>query len=254
MRVSWQRSSWKKQVVLVTFLLSALRAPMSWRKAQLGDSITWCGWTFHLDIDCLHLAQAKLAKLRTQLKKLAGSKKIQRKFLESSLGLLMWAISTCPLRRPYLAPLYKDLRSSRGTLLQIHARDWRRFRDSLSPYAVVTAQVLGMWISAKSKLLAVGAITINSKQDVPAVPPARKPQWVRLSDPSRSEVHLRNESRQALRWLASGFSHDQLRAMRQAPLLPCMAAADAVAEGETIGIGGWISTSKQSFGFPRPGP
>ena len=191
----------------------------------------------------------------------AHSAEKARRFKENSEkvpGKLTWTSHVghkhVPLRRPYLAPLYKDLRSSRGTLRQIHARDWRRFRDSLSPYAVVTAQVLGMWISAKSKLLAVGAITINSKQDVPAVPPVRKPQWVHLSDPSRSEVHLRNESRQALRWLASGFSHDQLRAMRQAPLLPCMAAADAVAEGETIGVGGWISTSKQSFGFPRPGP
>ena len=110
------RSSWEDQVVLITCLLSALHAPISWRKAQLGNVITWCGWTFHLDLECLHLVQAKLAKLRDQLDKLANSKKILPKFLESSLGLLMWATSTCPHLRPYLAPLYKDLRSSNGTL------------------------------------------------------------------------------------------------------------------------------------------
>ena len=37
--------------------------------------------------------------------------------------------------------------------------------------------------------------------------------------------------------------------MRQSPVLRCMAAADAMAEGETVGIGGWISTSKQFVWF-----
>ena len=243
------RSSWEEQVILITCLLSALHAPISWHKAQLGNTITWCGWACHLDLECLRLVQAKLAKLRDQLNKLANSKKILRKLPESSLGLLMWATSTCQHLRPYLAPLYKDLRSSNGALRQIHARDWRRFRDSLSPTAVVTAPPPGMWLSANSRLLEVGSVTVTCKQDVPTVPPSRKPHWVRLSDPARAEVHLRNESRQALRWLLSCFTHDQLRTMRQSPVLRCMAAADAMAEGETVGVGRWISTSKQFLWF-----
>ena len=120
--------------------------------------------------------QAKLAKLRDQLDKLANSKKILRKFLESSLGLLMWAPSTSQRLRPYLAPLYKDLRSSNGTLHQIHARDWRRFRDSLSPTAVVTTPPPGMWLPANSRLLEVGSVRVACKQDVPTVLPSHKPQ------------------------------------------------------------------------------
>ena len=248
------RSSWEDQVVLITCLLAALHAPISWRKAQLGDIITWCGWTFHLDLECLHLVQAKLAKLRDQLRKLASSKKILRKFLESSLGLLMWATSACQHFRPYLAPLYKDLRSSNGALHQIHARDWHRSRDSLSPDAVVTARPHGMWVPANSTLLEVGSIKIKRKQDVPVAPPSHKPQWVRLSDPARAEVHLRNESRQAIHWLLSCFTHDQLRTMRQSPVLHCMAAADAMAEGETVGIGRWTAPPRNFCGFRRPGP
>ena len=61
------RASWEDQVILITCLLSALHAPISWCKAQLGNSITWCGWTFHLDLDSLHLVQSKLDKLRDQL-------------------------------------------------------------------------------------------------------------------------------------------------------------------------------------------
>ena len=243
------RSSWEDQAVLIVCLLAALHAPISWRKAQLGNSITWCGWTFHLDLEWLHLVESKLAKLRQQLAKLASSKKILRKFLESSLGLLMWATSTCQHLRPYLAPLYKDLHSSQGTLHQIHARDWHRFRNSLAPDAAVTSPPPGMWVSSNSRVLEVGSVKVSCKQDVPIIPPSHKPQWVRLSDPARAEIHLRNESRQALLWLSSCFTHDQLRTMRQSPVLHCMAAADAMAEGELVGIGGWISTSSQLLWF-----
>ena len=90
--------SWQEQAVLLTFFISAINAPISWKKAQLGHCITWCGWTFHLDIEALHLVEGKLAKLRDQLHRLAKSKKILRKHLESTLGLLMWPpalASTC---------------------------------------------------------------------------------------------------------------------------------------------------------------
>ena len=62
-------------------------------------------------------------------------------------------------------------------------------------------------------------------------------------------MHLRNERRQALTWLSACFQHDQLRTLRQSPLLRCMAAADAVAEGDAVGIGGWISASSDFFWF-----
>ena len=225
--------------MLLTFFISAINAPISWKKAQLGHRITWCGWTFHLDIEALRLVEGKLAKLRDQLEKLAKSKKILRKHLESSLGLLMWATSTCQ----------KDLHSGQGTLHQVFARDWQRFVDSLTPDAVVSRRPAGLWIPAGSKLLEVGSVSVQSKQDVPRVPPSHKPQWVRLADPARTEIHLRNESRHALLWLSACFQHDQLRTLRQSPLLHCMAAADAMAEGDAVGIGGWISTSTEFLWF-----
>ena len=117
------QASWQQQTIILTFFIAAINAPISWKKAQLGHRITWCGWTFHLDIKALRRVEGKLAKLTDQLAKLAKSKKTLRKQLESSLGLLMWATSACQHLRPYLAPLYKDLRSGRGTLHQVFARD-----------------------------------------------------------------------------------------------------------------------------------
>ena len=121
------QASWQEQVVLLFFVVSSINAPISWKKAQLGHRITWCGWTFHLDIEALRLVEGKLAKLRDQLHKLAKSKKIL------------------------------------GTLHQVFARDWQRFVDSLSREAVVARQPTGLWIPVGSKLLEVGSVAVQSK-------------------------------------------------------------------------------------------
>ena len=60
--------------------------------------------------------------------------------------------------RPYLAPLYEDLRSGKGTLRSIHACDWRCFRDSLSPEAVIAQQPARVWLPAGARVLEVGPI------------------------------------------------------------------------------------------------
>ena len=124
--------------VLLAFL-SCVNAPVSWKKAQLSQSITWCGSTFHFGLEALHLSQPKLQKLREQLQALHRWKKVSRKLLEATFGLLMWATSTCPHLRPYMAPLYRDLRSAAGTLKLIHPRMWQHFLDAP-----------GLWLAFKA--------------------------------------------------------------------------------------------------------
>ena len=155
----------------------------------------------------------------------------------------MWATSTARHLRPYLAPLYKDLRSARGTLKQIHRSQWQGFLDSLNAEAIVSRQPIGVWLPMHARIVAVGSTDVQCQADIPRLPPAHKAQWIRVADPRRTEIHLRDESRSALEWLDSCFSHDRLRSLRQRPLLQCYAAADAMAQGNLVGIGGWIITS-----------
>ena len=117
-------------VCIFIALLSCLNAPISWKKAQLGDDITWCVWSFNFSSETIHLAQRKLAKLREQIAQLVQSKKVVRKRLEATLGLLMWATCTCQHWRPDLAPLYRDLHSAAGTLKLIHPQLWQAFLDA----------------------------------------------------------------------------------------------------------------------------
>ena len=219
----------EKQTALVIAWLAAIEAPISWRKAQLGQQITWCGWTFNFDQETVHLTAEKLDKLRAQLRNLASSKKILRKRLEQCIGLLMWATSACRHLRPYLAPLYKDLRSAKGTLKKVHPSQWQHFLDALGPDAAVQRQPLGLWLPMHARVTDVGNMQVHSKADIPRVPAAHKATWVRISDPSRTEIHLRDESRQAIAWLSSCFIHDRTTSIRQRGALHCLAAADAMA-------------------------
>ena len=110
-------------------------------------------------------------------------------------------------------------------------------------------QPLGVWLPRHAKVIHVASIQVLSKADIPKVPPAHKATRVRLSDPRRTEIHLRGESRQAIDWLSSCFARDRIRSIRQKTALQCYAAADAVSKDKSLGVGGWIVTATQYAWF-----
>ena len=54
------KHSMPQQVTVITFFLACINAPISWKKAQLGNIVTWCGWTLRTDLESSHLAIGKL--------------------------------------------------------------------------------------------------------------------------------------------------------------------------------------------------
>ncbi|CAE6932726.1 mfsd7-A [Symbiodinium sp. CCMP2456] len=114
----------------------------------------------------------------------------------------------------------------------------------LSDYRGTVLAELSSWLPRHAQLLEVGSLKIGSKQDVPRVPPSHKHQWVRLADPTRQEIHLRTESKFVLQWLSLCFAHEQPRSLRAAPRMHCLSAADAFADKDRMGIGGWLSTAQ----------
>ena len=179
-----QKQQCTRPVCLLLALLACINAPISWKKAQLSTDVVWCGWTFSLAFETLRLSQVKLAKLRHQLQTLCHSRKVQRKLLEATLGLLMWATSTCPHLRPYMAPLYRDLRSAAGTLKLIHPRMWQTFLDALDSSARVAQQPAGLWLPFKAQVIRAGSHEVTCKADLPKVISAQKGTWIRRSRPA----------------------------------------------------------------------
>ena len=226
-------------------LLSILNAPVSWKKAQIWQAAAWCGWSFNFALETVRLREPKLLKLREQLARVARSKKTTRKRLEAVLGLLLWDTSACPRLRLYMAPLsvMRPARSSKYTR-RSGSLFWTRSQSSSGHCAA-----RGSLAAAQSQDHQAGVVRHKLQSKPSKSPSFSKSQWVRVLDPHRSEVRLRAEAKQALLWLATCFSHDRVRSMRQNPMLRCYAAADACADGDVVGIGGWFVSESHCSWF-----
>ncbi|OLP91792.1 hypothetical protein AK812_SmicGene26474 [Symbiodinium microadriaticum] len=84
------RTSAHESLLIIVLLLSCLGAPISWKKASVGDSLIWCGWKFNFAYETVELCAAKRLKLSSQIQGLLSKPKVQRKDLEACIGLLMW--------------------------------------------------------------------------------------------------------------------------------------------------------------------
>ena len=197
------RSSGDLQLGLLVTLFVCLKSPISWKKAALGDSLIWCGWKFNFRSETVSLEPDKLLKLAQQIQALLAAKKVTKKALQSCLGLLNWATSISLHLRSYTAPLYSDLHSPPGTLHNIPPRMWQRFLFSLDSKAVVTKPLPGLHISTSSRIIEVGSIKVRRKSDVPLLPNSDRLTWVRVADPSASQISLTKDSKDCLAWLLS---------------------------------------------------
>ena len=118
-----------------------------------------------------------------------AAEKMQRKKLEATLGLPMWATSTCPHIRPYLAPLYEDLHSAAGALKLIHPQFWQPLLDSWDDGAGIIAQPPGPWLPVKAKVIFAGNAPIKCKADLPKVTPAQSSARGNVDTHSRPIAH-----------------------------------------------------------------
>ena len=84
----------------------------------------------------------------------------------------------------------------------------------------------GLWITAGSNILEISGRALHCPQDIQRVPGTSKPTWVRIADPNNPYTSLSKSSQQCLTWLA-------------------LAGANACAEDDMVGIGGWAITSSQ---------
>ena len=176
---------------------------------------------------------AKLAKLDALIKSFLGNRRVPRKTLEQCIGLLIWATSVA---LHLLAPLYSDLNSPPGSMHSIPPQMWSAFRASLTKDLKTSHSLPGLWI------------TMHCTQDVPQVPGTSKPTWVRIADPNNPYTSLSKSSQQCLTWLASCFRRSPIQPLARPHQLQAL-AADACAEDDMVGIGGWAITSSQVVWF-----
>ena len=68
--------------------------PLSWKKLQMGQTITWIGWEINLSAACFSLPEAKRNKLYELVSECLRHRQVSRKQLDKLLGLLQFTVDT----------------------------------------------------------------------------------------------------------------------------------------------------------------
>ena len=207
------RPSAQEQLAIITIFLQAILAPMSWKKVHIGNAISWCGWQINLDVDTIALTQANLDKLCAQLATLHDSKKVLRKTLEQTIGLLVWATAINPHMRPHFAPLY--VLGCRQPLAQF---------PRLPRHGSYLLQRSVGNLHPGAKVIEYGGRSLHTKADLPLVPRSSKPQYVRVADPASKTTTLQKDS-ECLAWLRNTLEYSPTAPLSDPPCLTCPAAA-----------------------------
>ena len=192
----------------------------------------------------MQLHPDKANKLFDSLAEIVAAKTTTAAALERILGLLIWFTSVCRHLRPHLAPIYKCVNSPPATLYSVPASVWPQFVRCLDSAAIVVQNHHNLMFPIGGKVVEVGHQVIKDRCDLPLAPKTSKLQWVRIAGPQQSTFQLSKEARSKLQWFQDLLSRRvHIYPIVQPRPLVLRAAADAFAEGEAFGIGGWIITS-----------
>ncbi|CAE7421697.1 unnamed protein product [Symbiodinium sp. CCMP2592] len=238
----WQNSrALPLSASLVLAFCACFNIPLSWRKLQMGPSITWIGWQIDFKAGCYTLPELKRLKLLVQVEECLRHRLVSRKQLDKLLGLLQWILHGLPALRPWLCTLYDDMHRPLGTNVSISPVVWPGIHSYLDDKLRFTGCPPGTGISPGSTLLSARHKPLKSKEDLALVPVSTKRMWLRVTDPTSSKRRLCESSRETLAFFAHLSSRDwRPRPLRPPPTSSVESAADAFGKGNDCGVGGWL--------------
>ena len=218
--------------------------PVSNSKLQLGRGIIWIGWHFGFGSGTFSVPPDKCAKLKRLLQEALSSRHVHRRAMDKILGLLQWLCKLYRSFEPWLQPLYADANRALATNHSIAPGDWPGLAIFLHDSLTFTATPPGTSITPGSRLLEARHMALSSKRYLAKVPTSKR-IWMRISDPSTTRRKLSCSSRTSLDfWLTWCDLPPLFFPLQKPPPAPIqLAAADARANGDIIGIGGFIQWS-----------
>ena len=169
---------------------ACFKIPFSWKKLQMGQTITWIGWEINLSSACFSLPEAKRNKLYELVSECLRHRQVSRKQLDKLLGLLQWILHGMPTLRPWLSSLYDDMHRPLGTNVSISPTLWAGIGSHLDEELCFTSSPPSTAISKGAKLLSARHVELHTKADLFKVPVSTKRIWMRVADPSSSRRKL----------------------------------------------------------------
>ena len=233
-------------ILLAVMILAfghSLGYPISWSKLQFGPEILWTGWDIHLQLQFFSLTEQKQKKVTEFLLSLVKSQRIERKVLEQGVGLLQWVTLLVPFMRPWLADLYGPLYAPTLEVVRCNTAQWSEVLTLLDDNLTLKSNPGRINARQGQRLHMVDNVEVRSvDQARERVASGRgtvwakflnfSPHWIRIKPPLKAAAQT---------WIA----HLSATASAAAILTPAMSddnsAADAWAQGDNAGIGGWYS-------------
>ena len=228
----------------IAILCLLTRLPISWKKCELGPTITWIGWQIHIFCGFICIPADKRRKLLTLIQKLISSHHGSKKALEQFLGLALWITQLWPHMRTWLHFLYRDLHSIPASQFSVDPGSWDEVCNSVSDDLRFFRQPRFSAIPLNGHLIQVRHKSVHSKSDLQSCMLSDKRIWLRIRDPNSSRRKLSADSHRVLqmylKWLDS---LPPVVSMWPNPMGHGTCVADAFAQGPHSGIGGFVQFS-----------
>ena len=119
---------------------------------------------------------------------------------------------------------------------------WPLFLHCLDSRAVFVREAMGLSIPLNSRVIEWGGRQVHCKSDLPLLAKPTGHTWIRISDPSCPVIKMTRAAQTSLAWLFPRLAAIPTTSLSLPPILSSLARADAMAEGDQVGIGGWVST------------
>eukprot|EP00439_Symbiodinium_sp_Y106_P000687 s9319_g1.t1 len=141
---------------------------------------------------------------------------------------------------PQLRPL--------GTSFSLNPGLWQSLAKVLDDSMHFVSSPAGSGIPVGGKLLSAKHVELHRNSDLRLVQPSGKRVWLRIADPRTEKRKLSDTSKEFVKfWMRWAICSPRLRALRPLPTAtPVLVAADAMASGSQIGIGGFAMLHKDS--------
>ena len=203
------------------------------RKNELGQDITWIGWS---------IPHAKVKKLQGLIQKLHSCEKTSKKCIEQFLGLAMWITQLFPCMHTWLHSLCRDLHAIPATLFSVDPSQWNLTVNCLSDTLVFEKRPSGSATPIGGRLVQVQHQHVSNLSDVNRCLISDKRIWLRNRDPASSNRRL-SVSSLRVNDLFRQWISDVPPSISIWPKLrwPGICVADAFATGTQSGIGGFIA-------------
>ena len=231
---------------LVLMFLRVLGVPISWKKIRLGNRVDYVGFTINCREHSLGLKQVKADKALEGLSHLIAGRVVQRRFLQSLAGLLMWVTWIAPHLRPWLHPIFRNKNVGKIQKHRLSISQWLELVpcvDHRLRIAHTCESVRQITIGAS--LLAVGGKRVSSVLDLGQVPLGNDTHvWVVVSDTSSARIQVSQECAGMAQFFTSALrSYSCLKVCSLPTPLPGCGAADARATKDAAFLGGWWSSN-----------